>query len=180
MTVVQDPYTAKMTARFATLDRDHDGRVSVTDFEEMAVAVLIACGRPVESSEGQRLLEGARTFFAGLARVADVDDDAEITEAEFVTAAQDRMRGDVEGFTGIARPWAEAVVAVADTDGDGSVGLHEWQRVLVAMGATPQRAAEQAAAVDTDGDGAVSVAEVLATAVAFYTGNGAGHEFDQA
>ncbi|XVS62116.1 EF-hand domain-containing protein [Actinosynnema sp. CA-299493] len=180
MTIVQDAYTTKMAARFATFDRDHDGRVTVDDFEAMARSVLLTFGLPPESAKGRELMAGARAFFTGLAEVADADDDGAITESEFVSAAQDRLRDNPGGFAVIVRPWAEAVVSVADANGDGTVDLEEWERTLCAMGAAPHAAAEQAAHVDSDGDGVVSVAEVLATAVAFYTDSQAGHEFDQA
>lgn len=180
MTVINDAYTDKMAARFATFDRDHNGRIDADDFEQMAFAVLAACGREPMSEEGRRLIKGARAFFDGLATVADTDGDGTISEAEFVRAAESELRGNPAGFTRIVRPWAEAVVAVADTDGDGTVDRAEWARVLVAMGATPSGAEKQARRVDIDGDGEVSVAEVVATAVDFYTGDEAGHQFDQA
>jgi Ca2+-binding EF-hand superfamily protein len=179
MTVVHDAYTAKMTARFATFDRDHDGHVSLADFEAMAREVLVATGQLEDSPEGHRLLEGARTFFAGLAEVADIDSDGLISEAEFVAAARTRLLRNADGFATIVRPWAEAVVAVADVDGDGIVDLDDWHQVLMAMGATPYAAAEQAAKVGVDGDRAVTVAELLATAVSFYVRGDASHEFDQ-
>ncbi|SDP81436.1 hypothetical protein SAMN05421507_115117 [Lentzea jiangxiensis] len=40
-----------------------------------------------------------------------------ITESEFVDTAQMRLRNNPEGFERIARPWAEAVMAVADRRG---------------------------------------------------------------
>lgn len=183
MTTTQSAYSAKMAARFATFDRDRDGVVDVADFEAMARAITVSCGRDPESPEGIRLLDGARTFFSGLLEVADTDGDGGITESEFVDAAQVRLRHNPEGFELIARPWAEAVVDVADVDGDGVVDLVEWARVLRAMGATQRGAEEQAARIDIDGDGRVSVDEVLASAVAFYTADDAddaGHVFDQA
>ncbi|NUT98793.1 MAG: EF-hand domain-containing protein [Saccharothrix sp.] len=82
--------------------------------------------------------------------------------AEFVRVAESELRGDPVGFTRIVRPWAEAVVAAADTDGDGTVDLAEWARVLVAMGATPSAAEEQARSVDIDGDGDGEVVDVVA------------------
>ncbi|MEU7524199.1 EF-hand domain-containing protein [Saccharothrix sp. NPDC042600] len=180
MTVINDAYTAKMSARFATFDRDHDGRIDVADFEGMAHAVLAACGRGPHSPEGMQLVEGARAFFRGLADIADTDGDGTISEAEFVHAARTELLGDRDGFTRIVLPWAQAVVAVADTDGDGAVDLAEWANVLVAMGATAQCAEQQAQHVDADGDGEVTLAEVLDTAVTFYTADEAGHEFDHA
>ncbi|WP_143022878.1 hypothetical protein [Lentzea jiangxiensis] len=73
MTTVQSAYAAKMAARFATFDRDGDGVVDVADFEEMTRAIMTSCGRLPESSEGMRLLDGARIFFAGLLEAADTD-----------------------------------------------------------------------------------------------------------
>lgn len=180
MTTTQSAYTAKMVARFATFDRDRDGLVDVTDFEAMANAITTACGRTPDSPEGTRLLDGARNFFSELLAAADTDGNGRITEAEFTDAAQLRLRNNPKGFELIARPWAEAVVDVADVDGDGMVDVDEWARVLRAMGASDRNAAEQAARVDADGDGEVSVEEVLATAVAFYTTDDASHEFDPA
>ncbi|MFI9006157.1 EF-hand domain-containing protein [Actinosynnema sp. NPDC053489] len=134
----------------------------------------------MRSPQDRLLVEGARAFFTGPAEVADVDEGGAITESGFASAARARLRDDPQGFAVVVRPWAEAVVAVADTDDNGAVDLREWERMLRAMGAAPQKAAEQAVLVGTDDDGVISVTEVPATAAAFCTRDQAGHEFDPA
>ncbi|MFJ3584662.1 EF-hand domain-containing protein [Streptomyces sp. NPDC090127] len=174
-----DVYGRKLAARFATFDLDHDGTITVGDLEAMARRILERYELSEASAKGKALMAGARHYFAGLAEAADTDDDGVLTREEFIGAAGSRLRGNPDGFTDVIRPWAEAVVAVADVDGDGRVDLAEWTRMLRAMGATEAGAPVQARRVDTDGDGAVSVDEVVASAVSFYISDEPHDEFGE-
>ncbi|MDI3403255.1 EF-hand domain-containing protein [Streptomyces cavernicola] len=174
-----DAYGKKLAARFATFDSDGDSHVTISDFEGMARRILGQYDLPERSPKGQALVEGARHYFTGLAEAADSDRDGALTREEFVRAAHARLRGDADGFTQVIRPWATAVVDIADVNGDGTVHVAEWARMLRAMGATASGAPADAARVDADGDGVVSVDEVIASAVTFYTTDEPHDEFDE-
>ncbi|MEV6581269.1 EF-hand domain-containing protein [Streptomyces sp. NPDC051582] len=174
-----DVYSTKLAARFATFDHDHDGRITAADFDTMAERILAEYNLSETSPKGAALMAGARQYFTSLAQEADIDGDGEITRQTFVNAAQSRLRGNKDGFARVIRPWAAAVVEIADTNGDGSVDLAEWARMLMAMGAVEPEASKQAKRIDTDGDGTISLDEVIASAVDFYTSDHAHAEFGE-
>ncbi|MFG3497755.1 EF-hand domain-containing protein [Streptomyces sp. NPDC047928] len=161
-------YQDKMAHRFDRFDRDGDGVVTETDFEELAHSILADFGQSPTTPKGRALLDGARRLWAGFAELADADGDGRITQEEFIRAATDHLRGDEKRFSRVVRPWAGAVIDVADTDDNGEVTVGEWERMLVAMRATPERARDKAAALDTDGDGRISLEEVMRSAVRLY------------
>ncbi|MEV3989870.1 EF-hand domain-containing protein [Streptomyces sp. NPDC049837] len=161
-------YRQKIASRFGTFDRDGDGVVTEADFRQLAQSILAEFGESPATPKGKALIQGAQHLWRSFADIADTDGDGRITEDEFVEAACDHLLDNRSGFTGMVRPWALAVIDVADTDGDGEVTVQEWERMLRAMRATPERARVKAVQLDIDGDGRVSVDEVLETAVRFY------------
>lgn len=161
-------YQARLTARFEALDRDGDGAVTFEDFASLASAVLDAVGEPVGTPRARALSSAAWSFYKGLALNTDVDRDGHITREEFLLAADVSLRGNPEGFTRVVRPWAEAVVAVADRDEDGHVTRAEWVAVLAAMWLGGP-AGEELPGLDADEDGRITVTELLDAAVRFYT-----------
>ncbi|MEU4743289.1 EF-hand domain-containing protein [Actinosynnema sp. NPDC023658] len=163
------PYERKLSDRFDSFDVDGDGVLTEQDFVGMAQRILGEFGVDRFSPKAHALMGGARNYWVGLAGISDLDADGRISREEFVSAAARRLRDDQAGFDEVIRPWAEAVVAVADTDDDGDVSIAEWQRMLVAMGVEAGRARMRAESTDTDGDGRISVPEVVNTAVEFYT-----------
>jgi Ca2+-binding EF-hand superfamily protein len=162
-------YQNRMADRFAAFDRDGDGSVTAGDFEAMALKVLTEFGLPPNSGKGRALLEGAQQFWGRLCEVADTSRDGEIAQSEFVDAASSQLLDNPDGFTEMVRPWAKAVIAVADTDNDGMVDAEEWARMLRIMGALPEAAQRRVSEVDLDRDGAISVDEVIAAAVDSFT-----------
>jgi Ca2+-binding EF-hand superfamily protein len=162
-------YEDKLENRFDTFDRDGDGVISAQDFEAMAQRILDEFGIGQESPKAAALLAGAQQYWAAFAEYADVDRDGEISRTEWLGAANQKLRGNPDGFREAILPWSTAVVAVADTSGDGAVSVAEWAHMLRAMGVPEAKASARARELDTDHDGTVSVDEVMATAVTFYT-----------
>lgn len=162
-------YESKLRERFVSFDQDGDGSITQDDMRDMALRICTEFGVAPSSPDGQALLSGADQYFQGLADIADVDRDGRISEEEFVAAASERLRGKPDGFAQVLGPWAEAVGTIADVDSDGQLPVSEWERMLVAMGMTAERAHDRAEQVDADGDGTVTVAEVIDTAVQYYT-----------
>ena len=171
-----DSYEDKLRDRFTTFDQDGDGYVTEADFEGMARRITASFDLAGSADKSRNLVAAARRYFHGLADIADGDHDGRITEDEFVRSAGQRLRGNPDGFDRIIRPWAEAVIAVADVDDDGRVDIAEWERMLQAMGAS-RMARRRAEEMDTDGDGFVSLDEVLEVARRFYTSESPMREF---
>lgn len=161
-------YDAKLADRFDTFDRNHDGAISRLDLEFMADGILRTLAQNPRSEKGRALHEGARQYFEGLARSVKADPDGPIERAQFIAAAQDSLHSGMRGFDDSLRPWAEAVIAVADHDDDGRVTVDVWTQVLTAMGANQRQASASARGLDTDRDGHISTKELLAEARRFY------------
>ncbi|RFU37603.1 EF-hand domain-containing protein [Actinomadura logoneensis] len=161
-------YEIKIAERFATFDRNHDGAISRLDLEFMADGILRALRQNPRSPKGRALIEGARLYFDGLARSAKADPDGPIDRAAFLAAAQQSLHAGLRGFDDSLRPWAEAVIAVADHDDDGRVSVDVWTQVLTAMGANQRQASASARGLDTDRDGHISTRALLAEARRFY------------
>ncbi|MEV4258133.1 hypothetical protein AB0J52_33660 [Spirillospora sp. NPDC049652] len=166
--VRQGSYDIKIAERFETFDRNHDGAISRLDLEFMAEGIMRALAHNPRSPKGRALIEGARLYYDGLARSADADPDGPIDRATFLAAAQRALQSGMRGFDDSLRPWAEAVIAVADHDDDGRVSVDVWTQVLTAMGANQRQAAASARGLDTDRDGHISTRALLAEARRFY------------
>ncbi|MFC5184516.1 EF-hand domain-containing protein [Actinomadura harenae] len=161
-------YDAKLAERFETFDRNNDGTISRQDLEFMADGILRALAQNPGSKKGRALREGARQYYEGLARSAGTSPDGPIDRAEFLAAAESSLHSGMRGFDDSLRPWAEAVIAVADLDDDGRVSVDDWTQVLTAMGADQRHAMASARGLDTDRDGHISTQELLAEARRFY------------
>lgn len=162
-------YHTKMRDRFATFDADGDGQITIEDFEALGQRVLDAFKVPKGSDKEIAIRQGAQIFFRNLADITDADRNHSISEEEFLIGAERRLLGNSDGFDRIARPWAWAIVKVADVDGDGKVTIEEWRKALQAMGSTPAGIEQELQEIDRDRDGRVSLDEVMQSAIEFYT-----------
>ena len=77
-----------------------------------------------------------------------------------------------DGFDEHLRPAVEAVMHLADTDGDGRIGMAEFKILQKAFGTKPVGVKAAFAHLDADGDGTLSVTELIDAAREFYTGKG--------
>ncbi|MER6997526.1 EF-hand domain-containing protein [Streptomyces sp. NPDC000410] len=160
-------YERKIAHRFAEFDQDGSGYIDRADFTEAAKRLLAEFGTTARSDKGQALYGGAEAFWQGMAGIADVDGDQQVSREEFVTGAVKRLRDNPHRFAEIARPFLHAVVALADVDGAG-VTPDSAARVLRALGVDPDKCAVVAAALDADGDGRIGEEEILAAFAAYY------------
>ena len=162
-------YERKIAARFATFDQDGNGYISREDFSTAAAALLTEFGVTARSEKGQALYIGAEAFWQGMAGIADRDGDQRITRDEFVGGAVKRLRDNPARFAEIARPFLDAMIAVADSDGDGAVSPQEAARALKALGVQADIAEAAGTSLDADGDGKVTEAEIVAAFAVYFT-----------
>ncbi|MFF9770647.1 EF-hand domain-containing protein [Streptomyces sp. NPDC053086] len=162
-------YERRIAARFATFDQDGNGCIDREDFSAAAKALLAEFAVPARSDKGQALYLGAEAFWQGMAGIADRDGDQRITREEFVTGAVKRLRDNPDRFAEIARPFLHAALAVADTDGDGRIGIADAARVLRVLHVPDALAEATAAALDTDGDGGVGEPDVIPAFARYFT-----------
>lgn len=167
--MVTSEYERRIAARFAVFDQDGNGYIDREDFSQAAKALLAEFGTAARSDRGQALYIGAEAFWQGMAGIADRDGDQRITREEFVGGAVKRLRDNPDRFAEIARPFLQAALAVADTTGDGAVGVENTARVLKVLGVAEDLAATAAASLDTDGDGRIGEEEVVRAFARYFT-----------
>jgi Ca2+-binding EF-hand superfamily protein len=162
-------YERKIAARFATFDQDGNQYISREDFSTAAAALCKEFGVTARSDKGQALYLGAEAFWQGMAGIADRDGDQRITRDEFVGGAVKRLRDNPQRFAEIARPFLNAVIRIADADGDGAVAPAEIGRALKALGVPEDVAGAVAAGLDADGDGRVAEQEIVTAFAQYFT-----------
>jgi Ca2+-binding EF-hand superfamily protein len=167
--MVTSEYERRIAARFAGFDQDGNGYIDREDFSKAAKALLAEFGTAARSDRGQALYIGAEAFWQGMAGIADRDGDQRITREEFVNGAVKRLRDNPDRFAEIARPFLHAALAVADPDGDGTVGVEDTARVLKVLGVPEDLARTAAAALDSDGDGRIGEEEIVRSFARYFT-----------
>ncbi|MFI6285959.1 EF-hand domain-containing protein [Streptomyces sp. NPDC051018] len=160
-------YERKIASRFAAFDQDGNGYIDREDFSGAAAALLAEFSTTARSEKGQALYNGAEAFWQGMAGIADVDGDQRVSRQEFVTGAVKRLRDNPDRFAEIARPFLQAVLAVAGEDGSG-ITLSAAERVLRVLGVEPGIARDVTVALDADGDGRIGEDEVLSAFASYY------------
>ncbi|MGW1796143.1 EF-hand domain-containing protein [Streptomyces sp. NPDC001984] len=167
--MVTTEYGRRIAARFDTFDQDGNGYIDREDFNSAAKALLAEFSTAARSDKGQALYAGAEAFWQGMAGIADRDGDQRITRDEFVGGAVKRLRDNPDRFAEIARPFLHAALAVADTDGDGSVTVEDTVRVLHILGVREDIAETVAVALDINADGKVGEAEIVPAFARYFT-----------
>ncbi len=159
----------KLTRRFQTFDYDGDGLIERSDFEESAGSCADEFGHGAESPARQRLMELSLGLWDHLASVVDADHDGKITLDEYKKAFVNGLLVTEASFEQGYRPFLQAVLAVADTDGDGMLDAEEHVRWTGSLMHLPQAdAREVVRRLDTDGDGLVTADELLQAIHDFY------------
>ncbi len=152
----------KLTRRFETFDYDGDGLVERSDFERSAASCADEFGHGPESPARQRLVQLSLDLWDHLAAVTDSDRDGTITLDEYKRAFARGLLETEESFEQGYRPFLQAIMAVADTDGDGLLDADEhvrWTGSLMHLPETDAR--EVVRRLDTDGDGFITTDDLL-------------------
>jgi EF hand len=110
----------KTERTFRLLDTDSDGRINRSDFEAMASRVIGAYGEP--SSPKARAVRDAyvNEWEQGFAHRAGGGEDGALTLNDFKEVADEFMNANGgDGYHQTVRPVIQAIVDLADTEGDG-------------------------------------------------------------
>ncbi|MGY0233766.1 EF-hand domain-containing protein [Longispora urticae] len=160
----------KLDKAFGHLDVDGNGVVEHADVLALGSRLFAGFGEAPTSPKGQQVLNGLETFWQTLLSATDLDGDRRISPAEWRTGMANAFIHDRAGFDAGLRPAAEAVMRLADTDGDGVVGLAEFHTLQAAFGTPAEQVAPSFARLDADGSGTLSVDELVAATRVYYTG----------
>ncbi|MFI9402491.1 EF-hand domain-containing protein [Nocardia sp. NPDC052316] len=152
----------KLERRFETFDFDGDGRIERSDFESSARALAAEFGHEPDSPAAQELLRLSLQLWGRLASAGDVNIDGSVDLAEYKEAFAEGLLVTEESFEQGYRPFLEAIMTVADVDGDGKLNAEEYVRWTGALMHLPaDDARENHRRLDTDGDGFVTTDDLL-------------------
>jgi tellurite resistance protein TerC len=164
---------ATLERRFAVIDTRGDGVWRRDDYEQLAGRLCRACDRAIDSGPGLAAAAAQRALFDALLAHMDANGDQEISVDEFAAAAG-RPIDDRPGFDAAIRTAADAIIQVADRDGNGVLDAGEYTRLTRANGASAAEAARAFGRLDLDHNGVLDHAE-LATAIGeFFASRDAG------
>ncbi|MGH3431498.1 MAG: EF-hand domain-containing protein [Thermocrispum sp.] len=159
----------KLTRRFQTFDSDADGYVERSDFETSAHALADEFGHGPDAAARTGLVHLSRGLWEHLATAADADSDGQITEAEYKRAFADGLLVTPDSFELGYRPFLQAIMTIADTDGTGRLSVDEhirWTRALMNLPESDARDIHRR--LDADGDGQITTEDLLTAIYDFY------------
>ncbi|HEX7309515.1 EF-hand domain-containing protein [Lentzea sp.] len=159
----------KLSRRFATYDSDQDGFVERADFDLASDRLIAAFGLREDDLPAKRFHEQLLSVWGYLAAMTDTNDDGKISLSEYKAAFAEGLMGRPEAFDDVYVPYLDALMAVADHDGDGQIGVEEhvrWSQALMNVVDADARAAH--ARLDHDGDGLIGADDLLAALRAYY------------
>lgn len=158
----------KLDRAFDHIDADHTGQIERDDLIGLGSRVLLGFGQAPTSSRGRELLDRFDELWTEIAAHADIDGTGAISPAEFRTAMINAYIKQ-QKFDQTFRPATAALAALADTNGDGVIGLDEFQVLQAAFGTPDDDATAAFYLLDRDRNGSLSVDELVIAAHEYYT-----------
>ncbi len=160
---------ATLQRRFALIDADGNGVWRRHDCEQLTRRLCAAFGHHLDSGPAQAVAAGQDALFDALLRHMDANGDREITPDEFA-AALGRTVEDRPGFDAAVRAAAQALVQVADRDGNGVLDAAEYAELTAVYGVGADEAAGAFGRLDLDRNGVLDSLELTAAISQFFAG----------
>ncbi|MFG2004037.1 EF-hand domain-containing protein [Spirillospora sp. NPDC048911] len=158
----------RLRARFDQFDANGNGSIEAGDFDLVAARLLREFGQSESSEKGRAVVASHRSYWEQLAEQLDTNRDGRISFEEFC-----RGVGRPELFDRVVRPYAQAIVAIADRDDDGYVQHDDFVACLRALGFARERIEAVHSSLSTE-DGRVGAGAWVEFIAGFYTA-GSGH-----
>ncbi|MGW1840604.1 EF-hand domain-containing protein [Streptomyces sp. BBFR2] len=161
----------RLQRRFQLWDRDGDGRIDRSDWNEEAQRILRAFETEPSSEKGKAVLGAYLGMWDYLAGHAGIEEGGSLDFGQFGELAGRQVldRG-AEGFNEVLRPTISSIVGLCDTDGDGKVDPKEFRSWIRAIGSPEETADTAFAAIDADGDGVLTVEELVQAVHKYHAG----------
>ncbi|WP_280390594.1 EF-hand domain-containing protein [Nocardia brasiliensis] len=167
---VPDLLSAKIGHGFDHLDVDGDGRLTEHDHVLCGQRVAASLGYPPNSAAEQRIIDAYLAIWRDLHLPHIPDGGTAITREQFITSTR-TLAADPAAAAATVGALAEAFLAIADTDGNGSVDPGEFAAFQRGHfpGLTDEEAHEAFTHLDLDGDGRLSAAEFTQAIIEFWS-----------
>jgi Ca2+-binding EF-hand superfamily protein len=165
----------KLDKRFRLFDADGDGYLIKSDVDRAARACLGHFGESVGTPKGRDVMAAYASLWNALVHNLDTDNDGQVSFEElarYVTAAEFQEGTGYELTFGRI---AESVLALCDTDGNGTISFPEFRAIPGIAGLGENEAREAFERLDTDGSGYLDITELHAAQRAFYTSTDPSH-----
>ena len=165
-TTVQD----RLERRFELWDTNHDGIIDRSDWEAEARSIVRGFGERENTPRAATLLSAYGHMWDYLAAQAGPGTTS-LTLEQFKQISHEHIisQGDA-GFATVLKPTIQAIVTLADSDGDGRVNQSDFKRWLKAVGADPENSEAVFDRVDTNHDGHLSVEELVRAVQSYHEG----------
>ncbi|MBZ4020224.1 EF-hand domain-containing protein [Streptomyces purpurogeneiscleroticus] len=161
----------RLRRRFELWDRDNDGRIERSDWESEVERLLRAFNQPADSQKGQALRSAYLGMWDNLASQAGVKSGDSVDFEQFKNASGKQMLDQGKsGFEKVLRPTIQAILDLADTDGDGQVSREEFRTWIKVAGGDESKAEEAFRRLDTNNNGQLSVEELINAVHKFHSG----------
>lgn len=161
----------RLRRRFEMWDRDHDGRIERSDWESEVERLLRAFNQPADSKKGKDLRSAYLGMWDNLAKQAGIKSGDSVDFEQFKSATAKQMLDQGQtGFEKVLRPTIQAILNLADTDGDGQVSREEFRTWIKAAGGDESQADDAFQRIDTNGNGQLSVEELITAVHKFHSG----------
>ncbi|HEX8870661.1 MAG TPA: EF-hand domain-containing protein, partial [Lentzea sp.] len=124
----------KLARRFRTYDSDGDGFIGRDDFTQAGERTTKAFGLPCDDPKAVRFHAMLAGLWEQLHSVTDQDRHGRISLEEYKKAFANGLLETPESFDDGYRPFLDAIMAIADEDGDGKLTLEEhitWTGALM-------------------------------------------------
>ncbi|MFD9306409.1 EF-hand domain-containing protein [Streptomyces sp. NPDC060048] len=170
--MTNDLLDRKLDRAFAHLDVNGDRVIDEHDIIGLGSRLLAALGEPATSPKATQVMGGLVDFWQELFTELDIDRDGKVTPQEYKQGMTRLYRGGGAAYDKSFRPMVQAMLLVADADGDGRVSAEEFHKAQLAFDTKLDREDADAlfARIDTNHDGFLSVDELLGAVREYYTG----------
>jgi Ca2+-binding EF-hand superfamily protein len=158
--MLSDLRRRKFTNYFSILDRSGNGKLGEADLARIVEGVTAVRGVELGSEEYAAMEAAIMATWTHLMEHADQTRDGSISLDEWLATLEDTA-ADEEKYATYVTPFAGGVIALLDLDGDGIVGLGEYQKFFQIFGISQAGAEEAFYHLDVRGDGRVTIDEAL-------------------
>jgi Ca2+-binding EF-hand superfamily protein len=166
----QENVRERLRRRFQRWDTDNSGTLERADFEREADAIARRMGESLNGPKATQLKRALTAMFSDLAKDGGASPGGSVSWDQYCHAAQRWMERDEDVLRQHLRPMVEAVVAMADRNGNGRIEREEFIGWISAIGAGNSQAIDAFDQIDLNGNGELSADEVLQAVVDFHLG----------